>query len=128
MPRALKLNTFQAFALEQLQRAGPTTARNMFGGIGCYADGIFFAIMDSEALYLKVDDSNRADFEARGMEPFRPFGTDAPPMHYWMVPEDVLEEPETLRGWVDKAIAVGRTARTKKKSAPSPKRRRPPSR
>lgn len=109
------LNTFQAFALEQLNRAQPTTAKRMFGGVGLYHAGRFFALMDDDALWLKVDDTNRGDFEARGMQPFYPFGDDGPVMHYWQLPEDVLEDIDELRRWCDKAIAVAAAAKKPKR-------------
>ena len=62
----------------------------MFGGAGLYHDGLFFGLIDDDALYLKVDDSNRIDFEARGKGPFRPF-PDRPEavMNYYEVPGEV---------------------------------------
>jgi DNA transformation protein len=103
--------SYQSYALEQLARVRPITSKRMFGGLGVYADALFFALMDDDGLWFKVDDSNRADFEARGMSPFLPFGDGGPIMQYWRVPEDVLEDPAVLREWVDKAIAVARGAR-----------------
>lgn len=120
------LNTFQAFALEQLQRAQATTAKRMFGGVGLYHAGRFFALMDDAALWLKVDDSNRADFEGRGMGPFHPFGEAGPVMHYWQLPEDVLEDVEELRRWCDKAIAIAGRARAKPAKKPAKKPARKP--
>jgi DNA transformation protein and related proteins len=67
---------YREFVLEQLGRVAPVTSRAMFGGVGVYSGGLFFALMAGDTLYLKVDDSNRADFEAAGTGPFRPFGDD----------------------------------------------------
>jgi DNA transformation protein len=92
----------------------------MFGGVGVYSDGFFFALMDDDTLYLKVDDSNRTDFEARGLGPFRPFGEGGETMQYYPVPEDVLEVPEALRPWADKALDVARRARTRKRKPTAP--------
>ncbi len=50
--------------------------------------------------------SNRGDYEDRGLSPFQPFGEGGATMQYYPVPEEILEDPEALRGWVDKAIAV----------------------
>ncbi|HYR10691.1 MAG TPA: TfoX/Sxy family protein, partial [Longimicrobium sp.] len=86
----------------------------MFGGVGVYSDGLFFALMAGETLYLKVDDSNRGDFEAIGMGPFRPFDDDKP-MGYYELPADLLEDTEALRPWIDKAIDVARRSRKGKK-------------
>ena len=106
---------YRDFALEQLGRVLPVTARGMFGGVGVYSGGLFFALMDDDTLYLKVDDSNRADFEAAGTGPFRPFGDDAKPMQYYELPADLLEDPDALRPWVEKALAVAAAARRRKK-------------
>jgi DNA transformation protein and related proteins len=99
---------YREFVLEQLGRVLPVTARSMFGGVGIYADGLFFALIDDDTLYLKVDDTNRPDFEAAGMGPFRPYGDDSHVMQYYEVPADLLEEPERLRQWAEKAVAVAR--------------------
>ncbi len=99
---------FRAFALEQLGRVVPVTARAMFGGVGVYGDGLFFALLDDDVLYLKTDDGNRPDFEARGMQPFRPFGQDANAMAYHELPPEVLEDHDELRPWVEGALAAAR--------------------
>jgi DNA transformation protein len=78
----------------------------MFGGVGIYADQLFFALIDDDTLYFKVDDSNRPDFERLGMKPFQPYGEGGEIMQYYQVPTDLLEDLETLRPWVEKAIAV----------------------
>jgi DNA transformation protein len=83
----------------------------MFGGVGIYGSDLFFALMDDDLLYFKVDDSNRPDFEAAGMGPFRPGGEHGEVMQYYQVPEDVLEEVEALREWVAKALAVAGRAK-----------------
>lgn len=78
----------------------------MFGCIGVYSGESFFAIIADDTLYFKVDDSNRPDYQARGMRPFRPYGNQSRIMSYYEVPGEVLEDPEKLRPWVEKALAV----------------------
>jgi DNA transformation protein len=103
---------FRDFVLEQLQRTAPDVrTRSMFGGVGIYAGELFFALMDDDTLYFKVDESNRARHEARGMGPFRPFGEGGEVMGYYQVPGDVLEDVEALAPWVDAALVVARKAR-----------------
>lgn len=106
---------YREFVLEQLRRVAPVTHRSMFGGVGIYSDGLFFALMDDDTTYLKVDDSNRGDFEAAGMGPFSPFGDPKMVMQYYELPPDVLEDADALRPWVHKAIDVARAARRRKK-------------
>lgn len=110
----MKMNDAQAAALDHLSAALPVTAKAMFGGIGLYSDGLFFALMDGDQLYLKVDDGNRSDFESRGLGPFLPYGDPAKPMHYYPVPEDVLDDVAALREWAEGALAVARRAAAKK--------------
>lgn len=101
--------SYRTFVLEQLGRVAPAIrARSMFGGVGIYSDALFFALMDDDTLFFKVDDTNRPDFEAAGMGPFRPFGPDGEVMQYYQVPEELLEDVETLELWVGKAVEVAR--------------------
>ena len=78
----------------------------MFGGVGIYADQLFFALIADDTLYFKVDGSNRPDFERLGMRPFQPYGEGGEVMQYYQVPADLLEDLEALRPWTQKAIAV----------------------
>jgi len=88
----------------------------MFGGVGIYSRDSFFALIADDELYLKVDESNRPDFEARGIGPFRPYGPDGEAMQYYPIPADLLEDSEALRLWVDKALAVARRKKGKGRS------------
>ena len=104
--------SFRSFVLEQLGRTTPgIRARSMFGGVGIYAAELFFALLDDDTLYFKVDDATRPQFEARGMAPFRPFGETGEVMQYYEVPAEVLEDPEALGAWVEAALAVARRAK-----------------
>ncbi len=101
--------SYRSFVIEQLEQISPITAKNMFGGVGLYAEEYFFALIADDRLYFKVDDSNRSDFEAAAMEPFRPYA-DGRSMQYYEVPIAVLEDVDVLQGWALKAIEVARTA------------------
>jgi DNA transformation protein len=99
--------TFRTFVLQQVGRVLPhIRARSMFGGVGLYSGEHFFALVDDDTLYFKVDETNRAEFEARGMAPFRPAGPAGEVMQYYEVPADVLEDPDALRLWAERAVAV----------------------
>jgi len=111
--------TYRDFVLEQLGRvAEAVRSKSMFGGAGIYSRDVFFALIAGDELYLKVDDTNRADFEARGMGPFLPYGTGGDAMRYYMLPSDVLEDVDQLRVWVDKALGVARSKRQTKARVP----------
>ena len=98
---------YREFVLEQLAPAGRVTPRAMFGGVGLYLDGLFFALIDDDTLYFKVDDTTRPDYESRNMQPLRPF-KDKPDlsMTYYTVPADVLDEPEELVAWARRSVAI----------------------
>ena len=86
----------------------------MFGGVGIYSGEFFFALIADDTVYFKVDASTRADFEARGMEPFRPFGDEGGAMGYYQLPEDLLEDPDALRPWAEKAVGVARQKKARR--------------
>lgn len=99
---------YRDYVVDQLGRVAPVTARSMFGGVGLYCDGLFFALIADDTLYFKVDETSRADFTAAGMSPFYPFGDESKPMNYYGVPPEALEDPDLLRPWMDRALAAAR--------------------
>ena len=114
-------DSFKTYVLEQFGRLRPDIrARAMFGGVGVYAGELFFALIDDDVVYLKVDDETRGAFEAVGMGPFMPFGPGGEVMQYYELPEGLLDEPDDLRSWVDAAIEVATRAKGRKKKAPGP--------
>jgi DNA transformation protein and related proteins len=110
--------SYKAFVLDQLSAAGPVTARAMFGGVGLYCHGWFFALIDDDTLYLKVDDATRPDFERLGSEPFRPFGDDTQVMQYYELPAEVLEDRAAVVPWVERALAAARRKAAGKRKRP----------
>ena len=120
-------STFREWVREQLR---PTVRalrdRSRFGGVGIYAGDLFFALLAEDRLYMKVDDTNRADFTAAGMEPFRPFPDHDMVMSYYEVPLEVIENPARLGEWAAGSIEVARKSKkpkvaTKSKSKPKAK-------
>ena len=108
--------TYRAFILEQLGRVlAEVRARSMFGGVGVYSEDYFFALMDNDTLYFKVDDETRPDFDAIGMGPFRPFGDGGEVMQYYEVSAELIEDLDGLREWAVRAVAVARRAKSRKK-------------
>jgi DNA transformation protein len=104
---------FKAFVIEQLDQVVNISSRNMFGGVGLYADEFFIGIIDDDRLYFKVDDTNRHDFEEKGMGIFRPYG-DERTMQYYEVPIEVLEDIDELKIWCSKTVKVAHNKKRKK--------------
>jgi len=96
---------------DQLSGLGGVTSRRMFGGAGLYCDEFFFALIDNDTLYLRVNDANRADFTTRGMAQFRPY-PDSPQlsMSYYETPADVLEDAAALVAWARRSVAAAMAA------------------
>jgi DNA transformation protein len=120
---------YLAYVLDQLAELGEVSSRRMFGAAGLYSGELFFAIVADDVLYLRVDDSNRADFSSRGMAQFRPYA-DRPQlsMNYYEVPADVLESAGELAAWARRSVAVAmRAPQPEAKRARSSKRRPRPS-
>ena len=99
------------YVLEQLAGLGRVTPRRMFGAIGLYHEERFFGLIAGDTLYFKVNDSNRGDYEARGMSRFRPF-PDKPhwSMTYYEVPADTLEDADECVMWARKSVAIAAVA------------------
>lgn len=114
---------FRDFVLEQLAPAGRVAPRAMFGGVGLYLDGLFFALIDDDTLYFKADDATRTRYVQAGSKPFCPY-PDEPDkaMGYWQVPADVLEDTDELAAWAREALGV---ALAKRKRRPAARRARP---
>jgi len=107
---------FVQYALRQLQILGPVVARRMFGAHGLYCDERFFALIDNDALYFKVDALSRLDYVAAGMGPFAPL-PEKKMDGYYEVPLDVLESRAKLAQWGRKALAAAEAAQQKKSGA-----------
>ncbi len=105
-------DSFKAFVLDQLEELGGVTSKAMFGGVGLYRDGTFFAIIAADVLYFKVDETNRSDYERAGSKAFKPYANRSGTMRYWAVPLGVLESGQELASWAGKAEAVAKRAAT----------------
>lgn len=99
-------DSYREHVVEQLSRVQPVTWRKMFGGVGLYATGTFFALLDDNTLYFKTGEANRDAFLERGMRAFQPFGPDSKAMDYHELPGEILEDVTLLAEWMNAAIAV----------------------
>jgi DNA transformation protein len=115
---------FLDFIKEQLAGFGPVTIRRMFGGAGIYRDGLMFALIADETLYLKADGASRSEFESLGLPPFSfaAKGAKKVIMSYWRAPEVCLDDPDQMTEWAGKAFAAA--LRSRKPAAALRKSRR----
>jgi DNA transformation protein len=103
--------------LGQLDGLRRLVTKRMFGGVGMYADGTFFAVIDNDTLFFKVDEVLAERHRARGMLPFAPIPGAKPMMSYYQVPVDVIEDAEELTRWAKDSIRTAAAAPPKRKRA-----------
>lgn len=96
---------FLKYVQDQLSEFGAFEIKRMFGGVGIFREGKMFAKIGGDTLRLKVDESNKKQFEERGMKPF--FSEKKKKgMPYWEVPPDVLEDRSTLAQWARQSFEI----------------------
>ena len=98
------MSDFIPFVQELLEDWACVSARRMFGGHGLYHEGLMFAIVMNQRLYLKADDVNRPEFEALGLAPFTYAmkGKDVA-LSYWAAPDAIFDAPEDAVHWAKSA-------------------------
>ncbi len=106
----------------RLMALGPVEAKSMFSGHGLFLDGICFALVTRDTVFLKVDGRNRPDFERAGMGPFRPWADrDTALVTFYEAPASVVKNARKFTAWSAKALDAARAYRAKKKPR-SPRR------
>ena len=99
------------------------TGRRMFGGLGLYAEGVMFALIDDDRIFLKTDAALQAALreegsvawiytEARGPKAGVPQETS-----YWSLPEAACDDPEEACAWGRRAVAAALAIRAAKPAA-----------
>jgi DNA transformation protein len=98
---------FVAHVVDSMRKLGPVEARRMFGGWGIYHQGLFFALVAYDTLYLKTDDGNRAEFDALELAPFT-FTKKGEEIvtGYRQAPEEALESPAVMARWAKSAYGA----------------------
>ncbi len=112
------------FLADLLAPWAPVTIKRMFGGLGAWREGLFFALIVDDAVYFKVDDSNRAAYEAALSAPFSYTKTNTDGTlktqslnGLWRVPDEVIEDSDELICWAQAAYEVALKSPDKKARA-----------
>src|SRR3954447_19637589 len=91
--RMVASESFTEFLREHLAPLGRVTMRRMFGKTGVFCDGVMFAVVTENTLYVRVDDENRATFkEAESFPPlnYTKKGSTID-LAFWRVPERLFD-------------------------------------
>lgn len=109
---------FIDYVMELLGPFGTVRTRRRFGGHGVYLDGLMFALVFDDALYLKADEMNRIEFEQAGCEVFAYArrGKRAT-LSFFRAPEDSMESPQLMLPWARSAYAAALRANARKLAA-----------
>jgi DNA transformation protein and related proteins len=132
------------YLVDQLRDWAPVAVRRLFGGWGIYRGSLMFGLIARDAVYFRVDEHNRPDYEEAAAQPFlhsarrragaaasaaKPFTYRMPngktvEMAYYEVPADILEDPEVLVQWAAKSEAAALRAKAGKIKRPGSQRKR----
>ncbi|MDO7843939.1 TfoX/Sxy family protein [Sphingomonas immobilis] len=101
---------------EACEPLGTITRKRLFGGATVYADGVAFAILAFDALWLKADAQSDAAWDAIAAPRFtvERDGGKVQSINYRRAPDEVYDDADALREWATLAIAAGRRAPVKK--------------
>jgi DNA transformation protein len=122
-------DSFAEFLRDQLAPLGHVTMRRMFGKTGVFCNGLMFAMVTDDTLYVRVDDHNRATFKQAEAAPPLTYEKQGRTLvlSFWRVPEQLLDDPEELVAWAQAALAAARRVAVKRKrTAPAGKSRPQP--
>ena len=95
-----------------LRPLGAIAVRRMFSGAGVYCDGVMFAIINGDQLYLKTDSVGAAAFAAEGQSPFV-YATkrgSGQLKSYWQAPDRLSDDSDDLIAWARRALVIARRA------------------
>lgn len=104
---------FYKSTLDILSSTRPIRAKKMFGGAGIYLDEVFFAVLDDDKIFFKIDAETVAAYETLGMGPWLMAGE--PQANYRELPPSVLQDPTKLGEWMDASAAAAQRIKKGKK-------------
>ena len=119
-----KRSAFVEHVVETMRTFGPVDCKAMFGGWGLYHEGVFFALVAEDVLYLKADGENAAEFDAASLPPFvyESKVGERLVMSYRQAPAEALESPVIMETWA--RLGYGAALRAVRAKIPGKPRRK----
>lgn len=117
---------FVTYLLDCLKPLAPLGTRRMFGCTALFHGGRMFALVEEDAVFVKVDEKSRSIFEAAGLVPLtyqtsRSGQPKTVALSYYTIPDGAAADPDVLLHWARLGVdAAGRAPKP-------PVRRRSPS-
>jgi DNA transformation protein len=115
------MSEFIAYLPEVFEQFGTIQIRKMFGGHGIYHDGLMFALVANETLYLKADAENAKFFEELGLAPFA-YQREGKMMKtsYYQAPDEFMEDRERAELWARRSYDAARRAQRNRRKTKAP--------
>jgi DNA transformation protein and related proteins len=103
------MSEYLEYLHEVFELFGPIKIRKMFGGYGIYHQGLMFALVADDALYLKTDSENLDYFEDEGLGPFEyNKGGKVVKMSYYLGPDEIMDDREQAAVWARRSFEAAR--------------------
>lgn len=99
-------NDFLDYVIDQLSNWGEINTKRMFGGAALYNDGLAFALVSNDVVYLKVDETNKDKYIQFGSSPLKPFKSDAIVPSFYNVPDEVFEDSDIFIEWAEESLLI----------------------
>ena len=97
-------NEFVGYVVELMSGWATVSVRKMFGGYGMYREGLMFALIVEDELFLKTDADNLARLERAGSHPFVYQNQNRTvQLSYWSAPAASLDSPAEMGEWCQSA-------------------------
>jgi DNA transformation protein and related proteins len=106
-------NEFVDYVVELMADWATVSVRKMFGGYGLYREGLMFALIVEDELYLKADTDNVVQFERADSRPFVYQSRDRTvQLSYWSAPTASLDSPAEMGEWCQSAYGAALRVQT----------------
>jgi DNA transformation protein len=108
-------NEFVDYVVELMAGWATVSTRKMFGGYGLYHEGLMFALIVEDELFLKTDAENLARLERAGSHPFVYQNQNRTvQLSYWSAPPASLDSPAEMGEWCQSAYGSALRAKAAK--------------
>lgn len=110
---------------EVFEHFGPIQTRRMFGGHGLFKDGLMFALVADDCLFLKADAEIAHFFESANLKPFEYTKADRTfTMSYYQAPDNIFDDADEAAAWARRSYDAALRSKTKPKKASKKKKTR----
>lgn len=107
---------FGSYLCDELRPLGMISLRRMFGKTGVFCDGVMFAMVNDNELYLRVDDQNRDAFAEAASAPSLNYmkGGQVIDLALWRAPDRLFDDHDELIVWSRLALAAAHRVASKR--------------